>query len=169
MKFKNYNDQEIFQQISHLLVNTKNNGDSIAMFCPFCQMNGCRTSRKKWYPSERKGYIIQNKGKGYDYATFYCHIDLCPSRNLSTGKGGISLQVLADHLRGTSPKIDATGPGAKVQKENCIKGKVHPICRSSETRVTVLPPSTRNQQSGSGASLDRKVKERKNRHRNPYQ
>ena len=169
MQFKNYNDEQIFQQIFPLLVNIKNNVDSISMFCPFCQMDGCRTSGKKWSPSERKGYIIQNQSKGYDHATFYCQIQLCPSRTLSTGKGGISLQVLADHLRGTSSNTDANGPGANVQMENGVKGKVHPFCRSSETRVTVLPPSTRNQQSGLGAALDRKVTERKNRHRNHNQ
>jgi len=169
MKFKNYNDEQIFRQISHLLVNVENKENSIAMFCPFCQMDGCRTSGKRWSPSQRKGFIIQNQSKGYDHATFYCQIELCPSRSLSTGKGGISLQVLADHLRGTSSNTDVNGPGANVQMENGVKGEVHPFCRSSEPRVTVLPPSTRNQQSGLGAALDRKVKERKNQHRNHYQ
>jgi len=169
MQFKNYIDEQIFRRISHLLVNVENKENSIAMFCPFCQMDGCRTSGKRWSPSQRKGFIIQNQSKGYDHATFYCQIELCPSRSLSTGKGGISLQVLADHLRGTSSNTDVNGPGANVQMENGVKGEVHPFCRSSEPRVTVLPPSTRNQQSGLGAALDRKVKERKNQHRNHYQ
>lgn len=169
MQFKKYNDEHVFRKIEQVLVNTDYRKDSIAMFCPFCQMNGVKTDGKKWSPSQRKGYILQENSKGYDHAVFYCHNTLCKSKPLSTGKGGVSLQVLADHLLGHSPSTDVNGPGAKVHKENSVKGKVHPVCKSSECRVTVLPPSNRNQQSGYGAALDRKVQKRKNRHPNEYQ
>ena len=168
MQFKNYNDELVFHKIKSFLVNTEYKEDAIGMFCPFCQVGSLKTCGKKWSVSQRKGYILQDDSKGYDHAVFFCHNTLCSSRSLSTGKGGISLQVLADHLLGHSHQTNVSCTGAKVQKENGVKGKVHPVCRSSETRVTVLPPSNRNQQSGLGAALDRKVRERKNRHRNHY-
>jgi len=164
MQFNNDKDREIFEKVLPVLVNTKDNLTSVSMFCPFCQIGGVRKNSKKWSPSQRKGYILNHQSKGYDFAVFYCHNDRCESRNLSHGSGGLSLEIFADYIfknqvcsHRNPASSDSVNSGDKV----CKKPKNQ---KSTESRITVLPPSNRNQQSGLGAALDRKLKN-KNRHR----
>ena len=164
MQFNNDHDRKIFEKVLPALVNAKDNLNSVSMFCPFCQIGGVRKNSKKWSPSQRKGYILNNQSKGYDFAVFYCHNDQCESRNLSHGSGGLSLEVFADyilnhqiyhrHNDASSDRVISKEKGSKKSKNQ----------KPAESRVTVLPPSNRNQQSGLGAALDRKLKNR-NRHR----
>lgn len=98
MKFTNERDRELFEKIQSHLINTKDELNSIAMFCPFCQIGGTRKKSKKWSPSQRKGYILSNQSKGYDFAVFYCHNRECESRVLSRGSGGLSLEVFANYI-----------------------------------------------------------------------
>ena len=141
-------------------MNTKDNLTSVSMFCPFCQSGGVRKNSEKWSPSQRKGYILSNQSKGYDFAVFYCHNDQCESRNLSHGSGGLSLEVFADYIlknQVCSGHMSASsGQGySRGKKLNKQKNQ-----KSAESRVTILPPSNRNQQSGLGAALDCKLKNR---------
>jgi len=168
MQFQNHNDYLLYQKIYPLLLNIKVKSDSISMFCPFCQIDGCKTSDKRWSQSQRKGYIIHNHSKGYDYAIFYCHNTNCRSHSLSQGSGGISLSVLADHVLGTAQRSPAVSLGSHPCMGTGSKSSSHTGRNSTDPAVIVLPPSNRNQQSGLGAALDRKVKNRKSRHRNQY-
>jgi len=168
MQFQNHNDKLLYQSIHPRLVNVKTNPSSIAIFCPFCQLDAINSGEKRWSPSQRKGYIIHNHSKGYDHAIYYCHNTNCSSRSLSQGSGGIPLRVLADHVLGTAPKTCSKGLGSHPCTKVRPKPMGPPVHGSTGPAVTVLPPSNRNQQSGLGAALDRKVKDRKNRHRNQY-
>jgi len=164
MQFNNDKNREIFEKISPVLVNTKDNLTSVSMFCPFCQTGGVRKNSKKWSTSQRKGYILNNQSKGYEFAVFYCHNDQCESRNLSHGSGGLSLEVFAERvLRNQicSHRNSASSDPVNSKNKDCKNSKNQ---KSTGSRITVLPPSSRSQQSGLGAALDRKLKNR-NRHR----
>lgn len=164
MQFNNDKDREIFERILPVLVNTKDNLTSVSMFCPFCQIGEVRKNSKKWSPSQRKGYVLNNQSKGYDFAVFYCHNDQCRSRILSRGSGGLSLEVFADHILKNQVFHNCnSGSSESVNSGDNVCNKLKNR-KSKESRVTVLPPSNRNQQSGLGAALDRKLKSR-NRHR----
>jgi len=168
MKFANERDQELFEKIQSRLVNTKDDLDSIAMFCPFCQTGGTRKNSKKWSPSQRKGYILNNHSNGYEFAVFYCHNRECDSRVLSRGSGGLSLEVFANYVLGqlignhqnTSPSIPITS--RTQHRKRSDDGN------TTGCKVQILPSSNRNQQSGLGAALDRKVRDRKNSRKNPH-
>ena len=60
MQFNNDKDRENFEKILPALENIKDNLASVSMFCPFCQIGGVRKNPKKWSPSQRKGYILNN-------------------------------------------------------------------------------------------------------------
>ena len=92
---------QLLNQVLPHLINTLDKGSSIAMFCPFCQVNGFKSNGKKWSQSERKGFLLNNNKNGYHHCVFYCHIDNCPSHALSTGRGGVGLQVFADYVLDT--------------------------------------------------------------------
>ena len=169
MQFANERDRELFEKIESRLINTKYDLDSISMFCPFCQIGGSRKNSKKWSPSQRKGYILNNHSKGYDFAVFYCHNSQCDSRILSRGSGGLSLEVFANYILGQQIGTHRKSSSLVEVTSETQKRKSSDHQRNMRSKIQVLPPSNRNQQSGLGAALDRKVKTRKNSRRNLYE
>ncbi len=169
MQFANERDRELFEKIKSSLINTKDDLDSISMFCPFCQIGGSRKNSKKWSPSQRKGYILNNHSKGYDFAVFYCHNSQCDSRILSRGSGGLSLEVFANYVLGQQIGTHRKSSSSVEVTSRTQERKRPDHQKNMRSKIQILPPSNRNQQSGLGAALDRKVKSGKNSRRNLYE
>lgn len=169
MQFTNERDRELFEKIQSSLTNAKDDLDSISMFCPFCQVGGSRKNSRRWSPSQRKGYILNNHSKGYDFAVFYCHNSQCGSRTLSRGSGGLSLEVFANYVLGQQVGTYQKSSSSVEVTSETQQRKSPDHQKNMRSKIQVLPPSNRNQQSGLGAALDRKVRSRRNSHRNPYE
>ena len=124
------------------------------MFCPFCQIGGSRKNSKKWSPSQRKGYILNNHSKGYDFAVFYCHNSQCDSRILSRGSGGLSLEVFANYVLGQQIGTHRKSLSSVEVTSETQERKRPDHQKNMRSKIQILPPSNRNQQSGLGAALD---------------
>ena len=97
-KLKMIMSKQLFEKTLPVLANTKDNLTLVSMFCAFCQIGGVRMNSSKWSPSQRKGYLLNNQSKGFDFAVFYCHNDQCEPRALSHGSGGLSLEVFGERV-----------------------------------------------------------------------
>lgn len=176
MNLTSTHEVQLLNQVLPHLINTLDKGSSIAMFCPFCQVNGFKSNGKKWSQSERKGFLLNNNKNGYHHCVFYCHIDNCPSHALSTGRGGVGLQVFADYVLDTH-RCTPSKPkklGAVKRMGSLNKNPENPVAETIQDNsklknVKVYPRPTRNQQNGLGAGLDRKIALRKNQRKNYWE
>lgn len=176
MHLTSSHEVQLLNQVLPHLVNAIDRGNSIAMFCPFCQVNGFKSNGKKWSQSERKGFLLNNNKNGYHHCIFYCHIDNCPSHALSTGGGGIGLQVFADYVLNKGHFIPSKPKKLDTVKRmgSLNKNPEKPVVERSQDvskpkNVKVYPRPTRNQQNGLGAGLDRKIAARRNQRKNYWE
>jgi hypothetical protein len=158
---------ELLAKVIPFLPNIKEGVNTISFFCPFCQSSGIKPNGRKWYPSERKGYIIRNENSGFEHYVFYCHNSSCESKRLSSSvKGGLSLDSFADHiLRVQSTQIHqgATPPCNKstepVKYNQGSTSNAGSGCGSS--KLTVLPRADRQHLAGQGGCIEKKLKQRR--------
>jgi hypothetical protein len=164
------NQTKLLSKIIPFLTNTKEGPDTISFFCPFCQQSGIKPNGRKWYPSERKGYIIRNENSGFEHYVFYCHNSSCESKRLSSSiKGGLALDSFSRYIlhgktaqyhQESTMQSKTEGKPAKInQNSNSHIGQSRSSCR--EAKAQILPRADRQHMAGQGGYIEKKLKDRR--------
>jgi hypothetical protein len=167
----NYSQVQLLAKTLPLLVNVKEGLNCISFSCPYCQTTNFKSNGKKWYPSQRKGCILKNEKHGYEFYVFFCHNTGCRSRALSTTwGGGISLDSFSEYILGTKgypaqtsqhKSVPSQGQAEATSNSKSVQNHSDSKNNQGDSRIHVLPRSTRSQQAGLGGILDKKLKKRK--------